>query len=281
MKYRISILKTVLIALIGLLNCSALLMCADPVPEKNMTIIIPSYNNALWYKQNLNSVLSQHYSNLNVIYIDDCSPDNTGDLVEEYIKNYDTNNRITVIKNSTRRGAMANIYNAVHSCPDNTIILTLDGDDWFAHDNVLKIVNNYYQDPDVWMTYGQYQVCPGDSIGHCQDIPQDIIKNNAYRDYPWVTSHLRTFYARLFKAIKKEDLYYNNDFAPMAWDIAFMYPMLEMCGGRFKFIPEILYIYNRLNQINDDKINRPLQLSINIYLLKKQRYTSLKPILAN
>ena len=34
-------------------------------------------------------------------------------------------------------------------------------------------------------------------------------------------------------------------------------------------------------KINDDKINRPLQLSINIYLLKKQRYASLKPILAN
>ncbi|MCX5925219.1 MAG: glycosyltransferase family 2 protein [Candidatus Dependentiae bacterium] len=276
-----NLLKFIAITLISTLSSSSLLVHADPIPEKNMTIVIPSYNNELWYKQNLDSALSQNYSNFNVIYIDDCSPDNTGALIEEYIKNYDTNNRITLIKNSTRRGAMANIYNAVHSCPDNTIILTLDGDDWFAHDNVLKTVNSYYQDPDVWMTYGQYQVYPSNELGHCRKIPESIIKNNAYRDYSWEASHLRTCYAWLFKSIKKEDLYYNNDFAQMSCDQAYVHPMLEMSGGRFKFIPEILYIYNRLTTISDDKVNRALQHNIHQYVLQKPRYTSLKPILVS
>ena len=124
---------------------STFVLQADPtlITEKNMVVVIPSYNNSRYYKANLDSVLSQKYTNFRAIYIDDCSPDGTGDLVEEYIKQHDTHNRITLIKNSTRQGAMANLYHAIHSCDDNDIILTLDGDDWFAHKKVLSKINLY------------------------------------------------------------------------------------------------------------------------------------------
>jgi hypothetical protein len=45
--------------------------------EKNLTVIISSYNNKDWYRYNLDSVITQKYSNYQVLYIDDCSPDGT------------------------------------------------------------------------------------------------------------------------------------------------------------------------------------------------------------
>src|ERR1700722_4170775 len=44
--------------------------------EKPIVIIIPSYNNAQWYKNNIESVLIQEYTNYRVIYIaDGCDSD--------------------------------------------------------------------------------------------------------------------------------------------------------------------------------------------------------------
>jgi hypothetical protein len=41
----------------------------------------------------------------------------------------------------------------------------------------------------------------------------------------------------LFKKIKKEDLLYEGEFVLMSWDIAMMFPMLEMeSKGHIAFI---------------------------------------------
>ena len=51
-------------------------------------LIIPSYNNAKSkiYLRNLDSIFMQDYSNYHVVYLDDKSPDKTGDFVNQYIK---------------------------------------------------------------------------------------------------------------------------------------------------------------------------------------------------
>ena len=49
-------------------------------PEIPICVVIPSYNNVEKdrYKDNLNSVLQQNYSNYHVVFIDDVSEDRTG-----------------------------------------------------------------------------------------------------------------------------------------------------------------------------------------------------------
>src|SRR6202000_741963 len=146
---------------------------------------IASYNNNKWYDKNVGSVLSQDYENYRAIYIDDCSPDGTGELVSEYLEKNDQNNRVTLIRNENRVGAMENLYNAIHSCQDDEIIVTLDGDDWFAHSQVLQHLNRVYTDPNVWMSYGQYRSWPDNGLGCCINIPANVIDRNMYRTFRW------------------------------------------------------------------------------------------------
>lgn len=242
---------------------------------KPIVVVIPSFNNKDWYAVNLASILNQDYPRFRVIYIDDNSPDGTGDLVEQYLAQHDTQHRVTLIKNSTRKLALANLYDAIHSCDDQVIIATVDGDDWLKDEHVLSKLNDAYKDANVWLTYGQYEMDPPEYPGICREFPQWVIDQNAYRNVQWVTSHLRTFYAGLFKKIKKEDLMYQGEFFPVTWDMAFMLPMLEMAGGRFKFIPDVLYVYNCNNQLNDFKNRLQEQLYLNQYIRNKKKYTKL------
>lgn len=249
------------------------------LPEKPFAIIIPSYNNKNWYKRNLNSVFSQHYHNYRIIYIDDCSPDNTGQMVNEYIKLLNMEHKITVITNEERNGALANIYKAIHLCQPHEIIVNLDGDDWLAHPFVLNHLNAIYQDSNVWLTYGQFQWWPKNVPGFSHNVPTDILEQNKIRDYGWATSALRTYYAGLYQKIKKEDLLYNDVFFPMAWDLAIMFPMIEMAGTHCKFVDEILYIYNTESNINDHKVNGTQQIDLGNIVRGKPRYSKIDSFL--
>lgn len=242
-----------------------------------IAVIIPSYNNHESYQRNLSSVLTQDYSDFRAIYIDDRSSDGTGELVKRFIASHNLGNLVDLIRNPARIGALANLYKTIHTCDDNEIIILLDGDDWLAHRRVLKRVNEVYANPDCWMTYGQYRSWPDNMIGCSKDIPLDIIETNSFREFEWCSSHLRSFYAWLFKLIKTQDLVTpSGAFYQMAWDQAIMFPMLEMAGHRAKFISEVLYIYNAENPINDHKADRELQRSLEAVIRRQKRYDRLE-----
>lgn len=244
-------------------------------PEKKIVITIPSYNNKKYYQKNLYSVLSQNYSNFYVIYTDDFSPDGTGDLVEEFLKNNDPQQKVTLIKNSYRKGALHNLYTMIYACEDDAIIVTLDGDDWFPDNDVLSRLNNIYSSDEIWLTYGQFKLHPSNTVGWACPMPDYIVENNNFREFQHLPTHLRTFYAWLFKKIKTEDLLYLGNFYPMTWDMAMMFPMIEMAQERHKFISDIMYIYNDENSLSDHHVSRQLQAYLAQVVKKKTKYQRL------
>ncbi len=241
--------------------------------EKPFVIITPSYKNKDWYKRNIDSIINQNYTNYRIIYIDDKSPDQTGKLVQEYVKSLGKEDRISIIINEENIGALANIYKAVHSCKPHEICIIVDGDDALIHNDVLKHLNLVYQDPNIWLTYGQFEWFPARIPGFVFQVPYWVIEKNCIREYRWITTHLRTFYAGLFHKIKEEDLKFEDTFYQAAWDLGMMYPMVEMASYHIRFMNEILYSYNTANQINDNKVKADLQAKIDYFIRHKERYT--------
>lgn len=242
------------------------------MPEKSIVIITCSYNNSKWYEWNLDSIRTQKYTNYKCIYIDDCSTDGTADLVQEYIDRHNLHDTVILVRNSERKGAMCNQYTAISACNDDDIIIICDGDDRFAHRKVLRRINKVYSKFDVWLTYGQFREYPSGAIGFCRPMPARVILYNAFRSYVVIPSHLRTFYAGLFKEINVEDLMHDGEFLPMVCDIAAMFPMIEMARDHFKFIPEVLLEYNAVNDLNDHKVSKELQRKLDLVIRNRPRY---------
>lgn len=232
-------------------------------------IVVASYNNSQFYKKNLDSIVNQKtksnnlkYPNYKIIYINDCSNDNTGELANRYILNNNLNNFTKIIHNKKRMGHLYNQYNAIHSCKDSEVIVIVDGDDFLINDYVLDYLNKIYQNKNIWLTYGQFIWWPLGQIGICKEIPKYHFDNKMIRKN-WYSSHLRTFYAGLFKQIKKADLYHQDKFFISAADLATMYPMLEMAGyNRVKFINIPLYLYNMKNPISFRARDRSQQIEL-------------------
>ena len=250
-------------------------------------IVILSYNNEKWAKDNLKSVCHQKSSKpYQVICVNDCSTDKTKEIMDKYVRKHNLESFVTVIHNEQRMGAMANWYNTIHSfIPDHKVVVAVDGDDVLAHNEVLLQLENRYADPDIWMTYGSVLSIPGGHTKMSEAIPRDVLLNRDVRTYPFKSQHLRTFKAGLFKKIKKEDCMYEGNFVPMTCDQAFMFPMLEMCApidenakNHSVFIPEILYIYNFANPINDYQVCYDLQYRMGVYIRNLPSYEPLESL---
>lgn len=242
--------------------------------DKTFVIIIPSYNNIRWYDKNLYMLAQQNktYKNWRAIYIDDCSTDGTGEAVQKYISDNNLSAQVQFIRNPQNMGAMYNLYHAIHACKDDEIVITYDGDDWFANENVLTTLNTIYNDKNIWITYGQYVTYPMGWPGISKQIPDFVTDQNSFRQYAWLSSHLRTFYAGLFKKIKQEDLMENGKFYVMTWDQAIMYPMLEMAGHHAKFVDKVLYVYNGDNPISDWRKDEKLLHNTERAIRGKEKY---------
>src|SRR5205807_9527914 len=142
--------------------------------------------------KNLESVLSQNYSNFDVIYIDDCSTDGTSECVQEFLKNFDVQKKIKYIRNERRKKKVENLYNVINTLPNERIVLELDGDDYLSDFQVLSLFNSYYQNSGAWIVYGNYKNCPEELAAKLkiekffQPVPEFILKLNKIRFYPWV-----------------------------------------------------------------------------------------------
>ena len=77
------------------------------------------------------------------------------------------------------------------------------------------------------------------------------------RQNRFTASHIRTWRAFLWRNIKEEDLRdENGNYWQWSGDLCFMYPMLEMSGSEhYRFMPEINYVYNGENPINEHKVD--------------------------
>lgn len=254
------------------------LLLASKITDKHFVIITASYNNARWYKQNLDSVLSQTYKNWHMIYTDDCSTDGTADLVEEYIKKHDHNKQITLIRNKERKMSLHNIVHSIYLCKDNShIAVSLDGDDMLAHNRVLERLNGIYKSPNVWMTFGSFCLAStGKKDPWLHAYSENIKAKRAYRSYDtMMPSHLRTFYIGLFKKINLEDLKYEGKFFEMAGDVAFMIPIIEMAHEHHVYIDEVLYVYNNVSNINDNKVDAVKQRFLDRIIRTRPKYPAL------
>jgi glycosyltransferase involved in cell wall biosynthesis len=237
------------------------------------------YNVEKWIDRTINSVITQDYENYKYILVDDMSTDKTVALTNSLIEN---NEKVSILTNTEKKFSLKNIYEGIQAFKptDSDIIMTLDGDDWLAGRDVMKVVNDTYNKTNCWMTYGSYMEYPTGNRGiEASAYSREQLEDGSFnfRKGRWRVSHLRTFRYGLWKRVKYEDfLDWNGEFYKTSIDKAFMYPMIEMARERSQFIKDILYVYNFDNPLNVHKARRELQLQTGHYLREvKKPYSKL------
>lgn len=110
-----------------------------------ISVIIPVYNVGKTLNKCLDSVINQTFKDLEIICIDDCSTDNSFEILEEYSKK---DERIIILRNEINRG-LGITRNHGMKYATGEYIHFLDSDDWMelnAYEIIAESLNN---SPDV------------------------------------------------------------------------------------------------------------------------------------
>ncbi len=100
--------------------------------KENISIIIPCYNTGKYIEKCLNSLIEQvKQFDYEIILIDDCSKDDTAEVIENYISSHDYN--IIFLKNKENIGAGASRNKAVQIARYDYVSF-IDSDDYISED---------------------------------------------------------------------------------------------------------------------------------------------------
>ena len=239
------------------------------------SIIIPVYNSEKYINECLESIFSQTYKNIEIIAVNDCSTDNSLEILKQYnqIKIFST-------KVNSRQGAARNI-GIENSTGD--YILFVDADDVLYDSNVItniaKKINESYE-PDI--------IYLGVKIVGKRDLELIPTKENSRKEYRlsenpfinvvsicWKKSLINENNIRFPERIRYEDVYFaflgiekakKYEYMDM---IYYLYKnrenttttnySLEQVEDTIKLIKELFGLYNYIDKENEIYLERRIR----------------------
>lgn len=173
-----------------------------------VSIIMPSYNTAQYIGATIKSVLNQTYTNWELIIVDDCSTDNT----DEVVKNYLSDKRIKYLKNEQNSGAAVSRNRALREAKGQWISF-LDSDDFWMPEKLEKQIC-FMKEKGYFFSYTDYEEinAEGNRTGTFVTGPKKITRTGMY-NYCWPGCLTVMYDATKVGLIQISDIKKNNDYA--------------------------------------------------------------------
>lgn len=174
-----------------------------------VSIITPSYNCAKFVEETIQSILSQTYSNWELLFQDDCSTDNTKEIVTKYAEK---DSRIKYECNACNSGAAITRNNALRRAKGKWIAF-LDSDDIWLPDKLEKQIK-FMQDNNYHFSYTGYCEINEQSkeISRFISGPKHITKVGMFC-FCWIGCLTVMYDREYIGLIQIADIKKNNDYA--------------------------------------------------------------------
>lgn len=172
-----------------------------------VSIITPSFNCGSFIEETFDCILNQTYQNWELVVVDDCSTDNTEEIVTSF-----TDSRIKYLKNSENSGAAVSRNRALREAKGRWIAF-LDSDDLWTPDKLEKQIK-FMEENKYSFSYTKYCGIDEESkeTGILTTGPNKITKWGMY-NYCWPGSLTVMYDASVVGLVQIADIKKNNDYA--------------------------------------------------------------------
>ncbi len=117
-----------------------------------ISVIIPNYNSELYIKRCIDSIIEQEYEVNEIIVIDDCSTDQSLNIIKEYINK---NNKIVLIENEKNMGVSYTRNKGIENAKSEYIMFC-DSDDWYEKNATKKMAEQIENNHADFVFSGYY-----------------------------------------------------------------------------------------------------------------------------
>lgn len=171
-----------------------------------VSVIMPSYNVEKYIAASIKSVIAQTYRDWELIVVDDCSSDNTVQIIKKF-----NDSRIRLFINDKNSGAAIARNRALREAKGRWIAF-LDSDDIW-HPDKLKLQISYMEKYNYLFTYTDYRIqLNGEWLPYINTAPNMINKRKLY-NYCYFSTITVMYDRQKVGLIQISDLKKNNDYA--------------------------------------------------------------------
>lgn len=216
-----------------------------------ISIIVPCYKVEKYLHKCIDSIICQTYSNLEIILVDDGSPDNSGKICDEYAKR---DNRIKVIHK--KNGGLSDARNTAIDIATGEYILFIDSDDYVSFNHVehlYEVISKYNSDIAIEDLTPFYEGTEPDTSYN--EKKKDLVFNSN-------DALIKMFYQKDFDTCACSKLYNKKLFEsiryPKGWlyeDLSTTYRLIQRCNKvAFSYFKDYYYLL-RCNSIEGSPFN--------------------------
>ena len=215
-----------------------------------VSVVIPTHNRAVLLHRAVESVLVQTYTDFEVIIVDDCSSDNTQEVIREF-----SDPRVYPIRHDINKGVAA-ARNTGIAHARGEYVAFLDDDDECTPDRLADQVRVLDSNPDVGMVYGWTEEI-NDATG-TRRIPRNVQKNThrgrvAFEAALTGISDTASMGNPCIRAsVVRQVGGYDERLATIGEDAVFMASVTQICDA--ECIPKVIvlkhenHVYDQLSQ---------------------------------
>lgn len=172
-----------------------------------VSIVMPSYNTGKYIGESIQSVLAQTYTNWELLIVDDCSTDNTDEVVNAFLDD----DRIRYIKNEKNSGAAVSRNRALREAKGKWIAF-LDSDDTWHPEKLEKQIA-FMKKTGYKFTYTDYRIqLNGKWLPYVYYGPNTVTKRKM-KDYCYFSTITVMYDREYVGLVQIEPVRKNNDYA--------------------------------------------------------------------
>ena len=201
----------------------------------SVSILIPIYNVEKYIERCGRSLFEQTYHDIEYIFVNDCTPDNSVEILKNIIQEYpQRKEHIRIISHEKNRGLAAARNTAVDNCQTD-FLMHVDSDDFLELDAVEKLVKKQNEN--------DYDIVTGNAMMHYKDTSIVLHENEPTDKIKLIKLYIGKFYNHvLWGRLIRTSLYRSNNIQA-----------LEGCniGEDHQVVPKLFYYAKSFVAIND------------------------------
>lgn len=142
-----------------------------------VSVVLPVYNGGLYVSKSIESVLTQTYTDLELIIVNDCSTDNTLEIAKSYERQ---DNRVHVLSNQKNEKLPNSLNNGFREASGKYLTWTSD-DNTFHQDAIKKMVGVLEEKEEIDLVYADYTIVDMNGNKICV-VEDNEVSDMRYKD---------------------------------------------------------------------------------------------------
>lgn len=209
-----------------------------------VSVCVPIFNVEAYIERCAISLFEQTYNNIELVFVNDCSPDRSLELLNGVITRYSNQTRSVVLLNNNKNCGIATVRNLAVRCARGEFVFFVDSDDFLETDAIEIMVSKQLATGADIVSSNYYKTYTRGETPYMESVPKEIEKLR-------IAALNRSVPVHIWGRLIRRSLFIDNnvqfiDGCNMGEDFQVI-PRLFYFAKRTAHIENCIYHYNLIN----------------------------------